>query len=330
MIPLLLRSIALRWFVLATLFLSVCTPVFAARRTGRARPAAAAEAIQYQALPLERSRQNHLLVRAFINGKPALLGVDTGAPVSAVALHRRNHYRISPVPGRSKLPGRLLINGAYNRVGIAKTLQLGGLTLVDEPLVAIDLSNSTKAARLLREEAIDGILGADILFPTKAVIDCQKQLLVMKMDPNTPGNIPGFDYRSHRAIPMHVSKGWNLYVDGTVNGRKAKLLVDTGAFSTLMHRNFIRRLRIPVRKTNYSSAGVNLRRRDVQAATIQRLSIGQLDLVRKDVGVMDLAGLIHGGMLEGKPPVAGLLGSEILWKHHGIIDFGTQMLYLKR
>src|SRR5215212_4611350 len=41
--------------------------------------AASAGALQYEVLPLIRSSQNHLLVRAQINGKPALLGVDTGA-----------------------------------------------------------------------------------------------------------------------------------------------------------------------------------------------------------------------------------------------------------
>jgi hypothetical protein len=40
--------------------------------------------------------------------------------------------------------------------------------------------------------------------------------------------------------------------------------------------------------------------------------------------------VIHGGLLDGKPPVAGLLGAEILNRHHGIIDFGTRTLYLKR
>jgi hypothetical protein len=44
---------------------------------------------------------------------------------------------------------------------------------------------------------------------------------------------------------------------------------------------------------------------------------------------MDLGGLIHGGLLAGKRPVAGLLGSELLQRHHGIIDFGTRRLYLK-
>src|SRR5947207_15137161 len=69
------------------------------------------ESAQFQALPLERSRQNHLLVRAEINGKPALLGVDTGAPVSAIAASRREHFGLTALPDASKLPERLMING---------------------------------------------------------------------------------------------------------------------------------------------------------------------------------------------------------------------------
>ena len=50
---------------------------------------------QFEALPLVRSRQNHLLVRAYINGKPAWLCVDSGAPVSAIALDRRSHFGLT-------------------------------------------------------------------------------------------------------------------------------------------------------------------------------------------------------------------------------------------
>src|SRR6266849_3097761 len=83
------------------------------------RPSARATP-QFEALPLVRSRQNHLLVRAFINGKPAWLGVDTGAPVSAIALSRRQHFRLTGISGNSKLPPRLQINGAFNNVAIAR------------------------------------------------------------------------------------------------------------------------------------------------------------------------------------------------------------------
>ncbi|HEX8078152.1 MAG TPA: aspartyl protease family protein [Chthoniobacterales bacterium] len=288
--------------------------------------AATSGALQYEALPLIRSAQNHLLVRAEINGKPALLGVDTGAPVSAIALNRRAYFGLSPITGKSAIPARLSINGAFNSVAIAKNLRLGALNLVDEPMVLVDLGGLRKSKR----GEIDGILGADILFPTKAMLDCQRQILILKINPSVPGTIPGFDYSGFRRIPMHVSEGFNLYVDGSVNGQKAKLMVDTGAFATLLHSRFVRRMKIPLRDTPFSSSGVNLKQRGVQMATISRLSIGSMDLERKDVGVINLEGLIHGGLLDASPPVVGLLGSEILRRYHGIIDFGTKSLYLKR
>jgi predicted aspartyl protease len=284
---------------------------------------------QFEALPLELSRQNHLIVRAFINGKLALLGVDTGAPVSAIAVSRQRHYGLDPIPSTPKLPPKLMINGALDTVGIAKSLRIGALTLVDEPMVAIDLGPESRTASLPGEQEIDGILGADILFPTRAVLDCQRRLLILNLEPQSRTLTPGVDYRGLRSVPIHVSEGYNLYVDGAINGVPALLMVDTGAFATLLHRSFVKRMKIPLRDTPFSSAAVNLKLRNVQIARIRRLSVGSIDIVSHNVGVMDLAGLIHGGLLAAKPPVAGLLGSELLQRHHGIIDFGTRRLYLK-
>src|SRR5712691_3693242 len=209
---------------------------------------------RFEALPLTRSRQNHLLVRAFINGKPALLGVDSGAPISAIALKRRAHFGLTGIPGSSTLPARLQINGAFNNVAIANNFRIVVLNLVDEPVVVVDLSSSGRAARLLHEQEIDGILGADILFPTGAVLDCQTQRLILKIDPEARGGAPGVEHRGLRKMPIRVSDGLNLYVDGAINGAPARLMIDTGAFATLLHRGFVRRLHIPLHQTRFSSA----------------------------------------------------------------------------
>ena len=187
------RALPSLWIAVTVLFAGLVSTNFAApREPARLSQAAAQQSPQFQALPLERSRQNHLLIRAFINGKPALLGVDTGAPVSAVAAARRVHFGLSSIPESSELPAKLRINGGFDRVAIAHHLGLGALTLIDEPMVAVDLSGPARAARDFHEEQLDGILGADILFPTQAVVDCDAQLLIMKLDPDAHGTVPGF------------------------------------------------------------------------------------------------------------------------------------------
>ncbi len=317
---------------LSRLLVTACTgllltgTVFGAKPN---RPQPALEGSQFQALPLERSKQNHLLVRAEINGKPALLGVDTGAPVSAISASRRAHFGMSGIPGSSKLPARLRINGGFNRVTIAKRLRLGALTLIDEPMVAIDLSGPARAAHDFKEQELDGILGADILFPTEAVIDCKKEILYMKIDPDAEGAVPGINRRGWKNMPIRVTKGWNLYVDGQLNGKPAQLMIDTGAFTTLIHRPFVREMRLKTRDTPYTSGAVNLEERGLQLAVIRRFAVGPYLVKGKEVGVMNLDGLIHGDLLKGKPPVAGLLGSEFLRRNNAIIDFGNRTLYLK-
>ncbi|MEP7072011.1 MAG: retropepsin-like aspartic protease, partial [Verrucomicrobiota bacterium] len=141
---------------------------------------------------------------------------------------------------------------------------------------------------------------------------------------------PGMDYRGFQSVPIHVTEGFNLYVDGKVNGTPAQLMVDTGAFATLLHRSFVKQMKIPTRDTPFSSAAVNLRERGVQVARIRSLSVGKVDFAGRNVGVIDLSGLIYQRPHEGAKPIAGLLGAELLQRHHGIIDFGTRRLYLKR
>jgi hypothetical protein len=236
---------------------------------------------------------------------------------------------MTPAKPNSEIPTRLQINGSFNGVHMARSLELGALNLVDEPMVAIDLGSTSRAAKLMNEQAIDGIIGADILFPTSAILDCRAQVLILKIDPNVRGTVPGLDLHGFVKVPMHVSSGYNLYVDGKFNGTRAKLMVDTGAFGTLMHQGFVRQMKIPLRETPFSSAGVNLKQRGVQLATISRFSVGSVNMRSKEVGVIDMQGLVRTGLLDATPPVAGLLGSEILRRHGAIIDFGTRTLYLR-
>src|SRR5947207_10907920 len=97
----------------------------------------ARQTTQFEALPLVRSRQNHLLVRAFINGKPAWLTVDSGAPVSAIALHRREYFRLKPTTTRPKLTARAQINGPLNNLAIAQEPRIRCLVLIAGPVVTV-------------------------------------------------------------------------------------------------------------------------------------------------------------------------------------------------
>ncbi len=301
----------------------------AANAAPSSRSAGVAKNTQFEALPLVRSRQNHLLVHAWINDKPALLIVDSGSPGTVIASKRRGHFGVNEVPVDSKYPARVRVNGSYNTLVMARTLRLGGLTVGEVPAISADLSGARRASRSAHEQQADGILGTDVLFASRAVLDCQRQLLILNLQPDLPVAVPGLDFRGFQKVPMFVTEGFNLYVNGLVNGSQARLMVDTGAFATLLHRPFVKRLHIPTEQTRLASAAINMKEEGLDVARIRKMSVGVVDIGRNDVGVVDLGGILNEA-LQLSPPAVGLLGAEILNRHHGIIDFGTRTLYLKK
>ena len=89
-------------------------------------------------------------------------------------------------------------------------------------------------------------------------------------------------------MPIRVTKGWNLYVDSKLNGKAAQLMIDTGAFTTLIHRPFVHEMRL-----NTAGYPLHFRRGESRRA---RSATGdhppffrRAILVKgKEVGVMDL------------------------------------------
>ena len=287
--------------------------------------------LQFEALPLIRSAQNHLLVRARVNGQSAVLLVDSGAPATLIDSRRRSDFKLAGVGNNPELPTSVLINGVADKLAIVHSLRLGALDIVDIPVVVANVSAPHRVARMLREQQIDGILGVDVLFGTKAVMDCQDQVLILNLFPDSGARDPQLDLRGFHKMPIFVNDGFNLFVNSSVNGARTRLLVDTGAVMTTLHLPFVRRLRIPYYATPFTSSGVNRKEDAVNVAEINRLSVGSVNMSGKAIGVADLKWLFDGKRRSlASPPVVGLLGAEVLKSHHAIIDFGARTLYLKQ
>jgi len=255
--------------------------------------------------------------------------VDSGAPATLLSLKRRADFHLEGVGANSGLPTSVIVNGVADKLAIVHNLRLGALTIVDIPVVLTDVSSPPRVAKMVREQAIDGILGVDVLFATKAVLDCQEQVLILNRYPEVGGAENALDLRGFHKMHMSVSEGYNLFVNSSINGTRTKLLVDTGAVVTTLHLPFVRQLRIPHYETSITSSGINRREDAVQVARVRKLSVGSVDVFGKAIGVADLNWLFPENSSRRSQPVGGLLGAEFLKSHHGIIDFGTQTLYLK-
>lgn len=122
----------------------------------------------------------NLLARVSINGKPALLMVDTGSPktvldtdhlqkfVSQTELKRNSRRNLSP--GATSV---------YSYLATIEKLEIGSIVINDYKATAVDLSHINRSFRNMGNPQIDGLLGCDLLHHCKATLHFAERTIEM-------------------------------------------------------------------------------------------------------------------------------------------------------
>jgi len=285
----------------------------------------------YRSIHLLRGSQNHLLVLSHLNGVFALLGVDTGAPVTAINAGSQKLFKVESVPAnRLGLPSSIRMGGEPIGIGIINDFEAGGMKLGLRPVALVNLSRINEAKLYLngRRKPMDGLIGADLLLDRGGVLDYRTQELFIRTGKDAlnylADKLPDAGFSR---IPMEFDQG-HFTVPCTIEGRPYRLVVDTGAFITLIDRGIMFRQGITGVRTRLTGQTINGRSSPVFDARLKEFIIGNIRLPPLDVGVTDLseAWTRRGG--DERAPVAGLLGGEILAESSAIIDLENLSLYL--
>ena len=190
-------------------------------------------------------------------------------------------------------------------------------------LVALQSSLHAEAAIA----GLDGVLGLDILLRHKALINCQTRLVFFKVDQARRINL-GSVAASEKftRVPMQREESGALTVPCSIRGQSTRLLVDTGAFVTILHEGFVKSLGLAAEPTRISAQFGRGTSKQISAAKISDLSIGMFKVPPEKIGV---APLPRFALQQGSSKIAGILGMEALYIYHAIIDLDGMNLFLK-
>jgi len=299
--------------------------------TGFSAPAGGQGAGQtdYVSIPLLRGKQGQPLLDAQINGRDALLYLDTGAPLMCIDRTKVRRFDLNPILLENNTPVLINANGISHRVTTVSSLNLGPLKLENAPAVLIDFREINRALRSVRERTSDAILGLQVLQAMSAIVDFEHSQLLVKASSENSGS---FGRRLRRAgwaeIPMHMNEG-HLAVHARVNGARTRLVVDTGSPVSVLDRGFSSARDIALTRRMFASQGINFRDAAVQLGQVDLIRIGDYKLKNLTVAVFDLSRLLGSGGERSDPLPDGLLGCETLVQHRAYIDCDAMKLYLK-
>src|SRR6267378_3591339 len=290
--------------------------------SGAAKNRSAMQLPGYKAVRVHYGPLNKMIMSVQINGHPANLLVDTGSNQLILDAEAAELFGVRPSPRGLLYIRSTKIQGQSLPVGFVQNMSAGSMNFGNS-LVTLRRSSHADAA----DAAFDGVLGLDILFRHKALINCRTKLVFFKVDQDRRINL-GSVAASEKftRVPIQREETGALTVPCSIRGQTTRLLIDTGAFVTILHEGFVKSLGLaaePTRITAQFGRGASKR---ISAAKIDDLNIGVFKVPPKKFGV---APLPQFALQQGSSKIAGILGMDALYIHHAIIDLDGMNLFLK-
>ena len=133
----------------------------------------------YTKIKLKKINTNHFELKAKLNGVKGKFILDTGASNSCVDINLAEKFKLQVEDSETKAAGAGAI-GMETKLASQNKLKLAKWKYNNCSIVLFDLTHVNTALVEHNAEAVDGIIGADILEKGKAIIDYNKKRLYLK------------------------------------------------------------------------------------------------------------------------------------------------------
>ena len=267
-------------------------------------------------LPLSYTH-HHLETTALLNGKPAVLFIDTGAEETVLVAAAASRLSL-PLEPAGTATG---IGGSASRyVFVARRFQIGTLHGTRLTLAASDTAFGP-------ESKIDGLLGVDFLAAYDLDLDLKehKALLFAKIAgcSHPTAVLTGQLY----GVPMIGSSNPNdhrPFVSVEVGGKRMVALIDSGSPGTVIFRNAARRLGLDIANLpgdrRFKVGGMGPGHPDAVRHVLTPMTVGDLTISNMPAAIVDQHSFDEADML---------LGLDFLSRVHVWYSFSSHTLVMQ-
>lgn len=131
-------------------------------------------------------------------------------------------------------------------------------------------------------------------------------------------------------IPIIREKSHHITVVARLAGRPARFIVDTGAGGTILDSDAVAKYKLRLSSASRKGGGVGSAAMRMNYVATHDLTLSDLDLSRTKLLTLDLSH-VNAGLKKSKvEPVVGVLGADVLWRHHAVIDYDRGLMILSK
>lgn len=123
-------------------------------------------------------------------------------------------------------------------------------------------------------------------------------------------------------------EGFHLLVEIVIFDQKLLAVLDTGASRSVFDEKFIRHHFSELDETEETQATTLFSTSNTFQVVIPKIKVGRLKLIDYNAVALNLEAVNLAYQDLGLSPVVGIIGSDLLLKYHGVINYKRMKLYL--
>ena len=125
-------------------------------------------------------------------------------------------------------------------------------------------------------------------------------------------------------MPLTREKSHHITVEARLAGRPARFIVDTGAGRTIVDVSAAAEYKLKLQAHSKKGRGIGSAATPMSSIAKHDLHLAGVDLSKTKLLAIDLS---HLKLTKAKVgPVVGVIGADVLWRHHALIDYGKSLM----
>ncbi len=121
----------------------------------------------------------------------------------------------------------------------------------------------------------------------------------------------------------------HLELDASINGVKGRFILDTGASSSCVDFEAVKRFKLLAEDSDVKAAGAGATDMLTQLSSKNHIIIGHWSYKKLAIVLFDMIHVNNALIAHNAEPVDGIIGADILKKGKAVIDYKGMCLYLK-
>ena len=129
-------------------------------------------------------------------------------------------------------------------------------------------------------------------------------------------------------MPLAREKSRHISVEARLRGRPVRFIVDTGAGPSCIDSKALSRFKLELSSASQKSGGLGSSDMRMTSVIRHDLELGGVDLSAIKLMSIDLSH-VNAGLKRSKvKPIIGVLGADVFWGHHAVIDYARSSMLL--